>query len=121
MSPAPRHGLIESPLLDGAERTALGGLAEVCNRYEGLDLPLAQGELAVQLAYYRAGVLLGYIELQDHAPKQMEVCGMVHPDHRRRGVDRSLLSGAQSECRTRGQSGFLLVCDEAGPSGKGFT
>jgi GNAT superfamily N-acetyltransferase len=120
MSLAPRDGLIESPVLDCAERAALEELAEVCNRYEGLDLPLALGESAVQLVYYEAGVLLGYIELQDYAPKQMEVCGMVHPDHRRRGVGHSLLAGAQSECRARGQPGFLLVCDEAGPSGKAF-
>ena len=120
MSPAPRDGLIKTPELDGAERTALDALAEVCNRHEGLDLPLNLIDPAVQLVCYEESVLVGYVEMQDHAPKQMEVCGMVHPDHRRRGVGRSLLAGAQSECRARGQSGFLLVCEEAGPSGKGF-
>jgi ribosomal protein S18 acetylase RimI-like enzyme len=45
---------------------------------------------------------------------------MVHPAHRRRGLGRALLAAGRAEVGRRGHSSFLLVCDEASPSGPAF-
>ena len=57
MSPEQRHGLVKTTVLDDVERTDLEALAEVCNRHEGLDLPVVLGEPAAQSLCYQAGVL----------------------------------------------------------------
>lgn len=45
---------------------------------------------------------------------------MVRPDHRRRGVGRALLAAVRREARRRGLGAFLIVRDDASPSGAPF-
>ena len=45
---------------------------------------------------------------------------MVHPEHRRKGTGRALLSAVQVEYRKRGRKSLLLVCEDVSASGKAF-
>ena len=95
-------------------------LMDLCNRQEGLRLPLALGEPAEQFGYYAGGELIGYFELVATGGREMEGSGMVHPDHRRRGIGRALIEAARAECGERGRQGFLFACDEAGSGSRPF-
>ena len=76
------------------------------------------GQAVNQVLYYRDGELIGFVSLEGGQP--IEVCGMVHPAHRRKGIGRALLAATQEECRRRGLRSLLLVCDEAARSGRAF-
>jgi ribosomal protein S18 acetylase RimI-like enzyme len=94
-------------------------LAALCNRLEGLDLklafPLAQSAQPEAFLCYADGRLVGYCALDG-----AEVCGMVHPDHRRRGIGRKLLTAALDEAGRRQKPHLLLICEGSSRSGQGF-
>jgi ribosomal protein S18 acetylase RimI-like enzyme len=119
------HGIVRMHGLADVDRAAVEKLAALCNQREGLDLPLnlegagpGHGDEVNQVLCYRDGELIGFVSLEDGQP--LEVCGMVHPAHRRTGIGRALLAAAQEECRRRGLHSLLLVCDEAARSGRAF-
>ena len=117
------QGLVAVRSLSEDDRAAVVRLAELCNRYEGLDLalnfqPSPADDTTDQFLYYDRGALVGFVSL--YGDLEIEVCGMVHPERRRRGIGRALLGAAQAECRRRGLTSFLLVCEEASSSGKAF-
>jgi ribosomal protein S18 acetylase RimI-like enzyme len=100
-------------------------LAQVCNRFEGLDLPLdftpvEPGSVARagQFLCYEGGSLVGFAGL--YGITEPELCGMVHPERRRRGIGRALFEVAREECRHRGLGTFELVCDQASEAGRAF-
>jgi ribosomal protein S18 acetylase RimI-like enzyme len=99
-------------------------LLDLCNRDEGLDLPIAidpalsAGDVTTQFRCYERGALVGFAWLSPGP--EPEACLMVHPAHRRRGVGRALLAAVRTEVLRRGLPGYLLVCDEASRSGKAF-
>ncbi len=74
-------------------------LLEQCNSFEGLDLPVPiepdrgrsteMGPVSNFLVYHD-GVLIGFACLPED-PDEPEACGMVHPEHRRRGYGRQML------------------------------
>jgi ribosomal protein S18 acetylase RimI-like enzyme len=102
-------------------------LLALCNRCEGLDLPIfldptspAAG-VATYFLSYEGGALVGLAWLPDDGEEsEPEGCLMVHPGHRRRGVGRALIAAMRHEARRRGLPGFLLVCDQAASSGTAF-
>jgi ribosomal protein S18 acetylase RimI-like enzyme len=119
------HGIVTMHGLADVDRAAVVQLAALCNKREGLDLPFnldgagpGHGQAVNQVLYYRYGELIGFVSLEGGQP--IEVCGMVHPAHRRKGIGRALLAAAQAECRRRGLHSLLLVCDEAARSGRAF-
>jgi GNAT superfamily N-acetyltransferase len=112
-----RVGLAEDDL-EKVER-----LAELCRARDGLELPLnlatpRQAELCNQLVCYREGELVGVVTLFGSA--EVEISGMVHPDHRRRGVGTALLNAALEECRRREASDVLLICEQSSAAGVAF-
>ena len=120
-----RQGVVPRQGLANADRAEVEKLTELCNQHEGLDIPLnlegplpLQGDATDQFLYYGDGGLLGFVSLEGGQP--LEVCGMVHPEHRRKGIGRALLAVAKQECRRRGLHSLLLVCDEAARSGRAF-
>jgi ribosomal protein S18 acetylase RimI-like enzyme len=52
--------------------------------------------------------------------EDVEVVGTVHPAFRRKGIGLALLCAVRAECRRRGASSLVLVCEEAAPSGRAF-
>jgi ribosomal protein S18 acetylase RimI-like enzyme len=117
------HELVARPTLTDWEVEEIRALLNLCNAHEGLDLKLAPSvppygadDEIDDLLYYEGGRLLGYCRLEGEG--EVEVCGMVHPAHRRRGIGRGLLAAATDECRRRGASHVLLICEEASRSGR---
>lgn len=115
-----RHGLA------AAELAQVNLLQEICNRHEGLDLPLNLGPAPSatesaphQFLYQSRDELVGFLSLEGGADG-FEVCIAVHPDHRRRGIGRALVAAAGDVCRANGIRGWLLVCEAASASGRGF-
>jgi ribosomal protein S18 acetylase RimI-like enzyme len=96
---------------------------ELCNRHEGLDLPLSLPEAAAQsrcepgqFLHYNHGTLTGYLA----SDPGNEACGMVHPEYRRRGIGRALVAAVREQYWQRGIERWFLICDEASPSGPAF-
>jgi len=117
-----RHGLRTG--LSDDDRADVERLLDVCNRFEELELPIfleatePLGNVVSEFLFDDDGTLIGFAWLPDDP--EPEACVIVHPDHRRRGVGRTLVDAMRSECRRRGLSSFLLVGDEAAVSGKAF-
>ena len=109
-------------------------LAAQCNAAEGLDLKLARGALYAStsdmppcafLAYLgdargEPGALVGYCALDHGGDGESELCGMVAPEQRRRGIGRALYRAALASCRAQGVTRLLIVCEEASASGRAF-
>src|SRR5436305_86038 len=112
-----RDGIIAIHGLAADDLTAVTELVGRCNRYEGLDLPLYLPAAAApsvngpcQFLHYTHGALTGYFA----SDPDDEVCGMVHPEYRRRGIGRALVA-AVGEQQQRGTARWFLICDEASP------
>ena len=112
--------------LTGEERSAIQRLAGVCNAYEGLDLKLAlepPPDASLEkpgafLYYANDGDLVGFCSLD--GSNEVEVCGMVHPHHRRHSIGADLLIAAQNACMARSAARILLICEDASQSGRAF-
>jgi len=61
--------------------------------------------------------LIGYLALYAFNKKEAEVTAMTHPNHRRQGVFRQLLTVAQTELNRRNVADFLFICEQASNSG----
>jgi ribosomal protein S18 acetylase RimI-like enzyme len=114
-----RPVVLAKPALTLEEAGQVQSLAARCNDLEGLDLkltfPLGQGEQPEAFLCYSSGRLVGYCALDGD-----EVCGMVHPDHRRQGIGRKLLTAALDEARRRHRPQLLLICEGGSASGQAF-
>lgn len=113
------HGLIRG--LTAAARTDIQQLTGICNNFEGLDLPIYLDSATSDadfFSFYEHGQLIGFAYIPGES--EPEVCGMVHPDHRRRGIGRRLLDAIRTEYRRRGTPELLLVCEAASASGQAF-
>ena len=99
-------------------------LLELCNRHDGLDIPIYLDDLASKQARTAlphrddAGELIGFAALPDDPEPEGSL--MVHPDHRRRGIGSSLIDAIRAELRRRGLAECLMVTDAASPAAKPF-
>lgn len=91
-------------------------LIEVCNELEDLELPIDAS--CDGLVYREDGEIIGYVGLD--GGRVVESTGMVHPEHRRRGIGKALLNALIELCREQGSQTCYVVIDEASPSGKSF-
>src|SRR5689334_22635242 len=112
-----RQGLIAASTLSAEDLKQVRALRDVCNAYEGLTLKLnlSPGDPdlpATRFLYFDRGRLVGYAAL-DAGSFEAELCGMVHPRHRRRGIGRELLEAARAACRRTYLERLLLICEEA--------
>jgi ribosomal protein S18 acetylase RimI-like enzyme len=70
--------------------------------------------------YYENGNLVGYLLVDRYGRTARELTGMVHPEHRHKGIFTELLTAARAEWQARGVERFLLICEEASRSGQAF-
>ena len=106
-----------------AEVVALKG---VCDAFEGLDLKLGYGAADPAQADYPAallarveGRLVGYCSL-DGDESVAEMCGMVHPEWRRRRIGIRLFDMARAGFVEAGGRQIFAVCEDASESGRVF-
>ncbi len=129
MTRAIPYTITRGSTLTDAELGAVLALRAVCDAAEGLDLKLAIPEEGVDeqqqlrgrsqlLARQEDGAIIGYCSLD--FGHETEICGMVQPTQRRRGIGSALLAAALDECRLIGVSRALLICEDASASGQSF-
>ena len=125
MASEARQGLVARATLSAEEAAAAETLRQVCNAYEGLDLKLepemlreAAGSTDNAYLYYVNGMLAGACTLD--GGREIELCGMVHPERRHAGIGRALLEAALGECRSRHAVKVLVICEDASASGGAF-
>lgn len=114
---APRAGLSGEELLHAAALKAL------CDAEDGLDLKVHPEMQRVDeeitdaiVATTQDGALIGLCTLD--GASEVEICGMVHPAHRRHGIGRALLAAALAACRERPARRVLVICEDASVSGR---
>ncbi|HEY7341727.1 MAG TPA: N-acetyltransferase [Ktedonobacterales bacterium] len=103
-------------------------LRDLCNSADGLDLKLGiSADLAARLEEPYAflctldGALVGFCTLSGDDDPELELCGMVNPAYRRRGIGRALLGAALASARRRlATLRVLAICEDASVAGRAF-
>lgn len=73
-----------------------------------------------EFMYCEGDRLIGYIGICRFGGDAIEVNGMVHPEHRRRGIFRKLFSLVRDEWEKSGHTEMLLLSDAEAEAGQGF-
>ncbi len=123
-----RAGLFRVSTLTPGEVQAIRELEALCNAAEGLTLKLSLGEGrrgvsvddGLAFLYFADGALVGYCALDYAGGEEAELCGMVHPGWRRKGIGRALFDAAHAAARALGANRLLLICERASASGQAF-
>ncbi|TCP52154.1 ribosomal protein S18 acetylase RimI-like enzyme [Tumebacillus sp. BK434] len=109
------------------EAAAVAALEELCNTAEGMNLRIGteyllsrSGDQPYDFLYYENGQLLGFLCWFTMDGKEAEINGMVHPDHRRRGIFKKLLAAADAEMRKHGIESRLYLVNPQSRSGLAF-
>lgn len=126
-SPPPGR-LSAEPGLAPGDLEEIGRLAAACTAADGGRLKLSWGTLGsrpvdqVNDFLWRRpdGALVGFLGLYGFRPDEVEVCGMVHPDHRRQHIFSRLYDAALAELERRGTPRALLIVDRSSPAGAAF-
>jgi ribosomal protein S18 acetylase RimI-like enzyme len=112
--------LIESAL------TEIKKLQQLCELEDGIELKLNWDLLQMRKAeekndffHYEGEELIGFLAIYSFGNKA-EICGMVHPNKRRQGIFRNLLTEALKELETRTYHTILLITPTQSNSGKAF-
>ncbi|MDO3677616.1 GNAT family N-acetyltransferase [Paenibacillus ehimensis] len=116
-----KQGLSEQELRD------IRALADRCNAEDGITLKLNWEMLSERPAgvtndflMYEGEELIGFLAIYSFRLTEVEISGMVHPQHRRNGVFTRLADAATDECRRRGIPKLIFICQERSASGKAF-
>lgn len=119
-SSTPAGELTPVPQLSAAELTALAGLEAACTAHDGGRLKLEWGALRCRPAdttsdfcFFAGGELVGFAGIYQWHPVAAEICGMVHPDHRRQGIGAALYDAVEAELERRRPARALLIVDRA--------
>ena len=117
----PRQGLTQTELVE------IETLATLCEAYEHLHMKLNWDTLRSRpqdqtndFLYYENGALVGFLAFFSFNPLEGEVSGMVHPEHRRKGIFTQLFTAAHAECQHRNIPTLLLIVEHNSASGQGF-
>src|SRR5579885_1199402 len=119
--------IARKPQMTDDETAAVKELAALCNALEKLDLKLSLDPMPgndpeaprVFLAWV-GDAIVGFCALDGAGRREVEVCGMVHPEQRRRGIGSALLDAAIEAAKAQGSERMLLICEDASQSGQGF-
>lgn len=113
--------------LSAAEIEAIVALANRVNEQDSLTLKLnldmlksRKGDVSNDFLFYHEGELIGFLGMYGFLDSEIEISGMVHPEHRRRGVFSQLLAAAKSECIARNIPSMLFIVEEKSNAGLSF-
>jgi ribosomal protein S18 acetylase RimI-like enzyme len=117
----PYRGLREEEL------KAIKELAQLCNEADSTRLKLnwdmlkgRSSEVTNDFLYYDNGTLIGFLGLYSFNSSEVEISGMVHPNHRRLGIFSALVEAAKHACMEREIPKLLFICQNGSASGKAF-
>ncbi|MGB8955910.1 MAG: GNAT family N-acetyltransferase [Tumebacillaceae bacterium] len=115
-------------VLNETELAAIAKLADVCNQHDGIRLKLnweflqqRKGERTDDFLFYLDGELIGSLHVYEFNKREVEISGMVHPDHRRNGVFRQLYALAEESIRQRGIPNVILIVNHESAGGQSFS
>ncbi|WP_066299377.1 GNAT family N-acetyltransferase [Bacillus sp. FJAT-29937] len=113
-------------MLTSKQLTDIKELQQACEASESFELKLNWDMLKTRAGkdkedffYYEDGKLVGFIGLYGFGNK-VEICGMVHPDFRRKGIFTRLFREALHEVSEKGYKKVLLNAPANSKSAKGF-
>lgn len=104
--------------LTPAQHQAVVALRHDCEAAQPIDLKLelarADASTSVNtLLAYEGAQLLGYCGID--AGAEAEVCGMVHPAHRRARIASRMLDATVDAAAAGGRASILVICEDAAP------
>ncbi|HVC41442.1 MAG TPA: GNAT family N-acetyltransferase [Candidatus Saccharimonadales bacterium] len=105
--------------LEGTDRSSVDRLRRACEAVEPLDLKIELDEAEhldrpIHFLAVARGEVIGYAGVT--AGDEAEVCGMVDPSYRGRGIGAALLNEVRAAARSLGRDHILVICEDAGPS-----
>ncbi|MEH7343505.1 GNAT family N-acetyltransferase [Bacillus sp. JJ1532] len=113
-------------MLTSKQLTDIKELQQACEASESFELKLNWDMLKTRTGkdkedffYYEDEKLVGFIGLYGFGNK-VEICGMVHPDFRRKGIFTGLYQVALHEVKEKGYRKVLLNAPTNSKSAKGF-
>jgi ribosomal protein S18 acetylase RimI-like enzyme len=118
--------ILETSALTDLQLEDARNLAENCNWSESLDYLLPTKDMASHghhFHFYDAEKLTGFLTFPFDGSAEMpdaEAYVIVDPQHRRKGIGRSLVNAAKESCTRVGMQKFLLVSEDKSASGKAF-
>ena len=122
-----KYGLYSRQGLTATELAEIKTLADICETYERLHMKLNWDTLRSRpkdqtndFLYYEHGTLVGFLAFFSFNSLEGEVSGMVHPEHRRKGIFTQLFASARAECQRRNIPTLLLIVEHNSQSGQGF-
>ncbi len=128
MASGAEDGLARQAALTSTQAAEVHALAALCDAHDRSVLKLAvevsespPAGPAQAFLRYEGGALVGFAALDYGGGHEAELCGMVHPTHRRRGIGRALLAAARAACPTLGVTDLLLICEDQSVDGAPFT
>src|SRR5258708_18226794 len=122
-----RQGAEMKHRLTARDVAEIEALAARCNAHEHLLMRLDYNLLAYPMLptddfflYYQDDELIGCLLLDRYHVDVKEVIGMVDPAFRRQHIFTHLLNRASQECRSRGITRLLLICETTSTSGLAY-
>jgi ribosomal protein S18 acetylase RimI-like enzyme len=120
------HGLQTRNKLNKEELNTIKQLAETCNKHENIVLKLnwemlrkrSGKETNDYLFYDSNGELIGFLGIYQFRSTEVEISGMVHPEHRRKGIFSEMVREVKQECIRRGIPKMIFICQHGSISGK---
>lgn len=121
--------IVLNSVIDEKLHREISNLEQLCFEYDQVHLKL---ELDFKLDMVKKDYvvaneflvydeeLVGYLGIVTFDNKELEICGMVHPDYRRQGVFTALYQTVVEEACRREAKELLLVCDADSESGLSF-
>ncbi|PTM57860.1 GNAT family N-acetyltransferase [Desmospora activa] len=119
------HQLFNLSQLTEEQYTAIQQLHQECSRFEQINIKInwdmikrRSGVDTNDFLCYVDKKLVGYLALYVFNSSEAEVSAIVHPDYRRQGILKKLLTRAGLELRKRGIPQFLFIVDHQSHSGQ---
>ena len=125
--PAPPGELVGLAQLSAEELASLARLEAACVAADGGRLKLEWPSLRARAAgvtsdfvWTDGGEVVGFVGLYQWRSIDLEMCGMVHPRWRGRGVASALYEAAAAEVAARAPQRALLIVDRRSEAGRRF-
>ena len=113
-------------MLNNQQLQHIQALQQLCENADGIALKLnwemlrnRKTEQKHDYFHYTGDTLTGFLGVYKFGSK-LEICGMVHPDYRRRGIFTSLLKEALQDSAATGYSSLLLNAPANSVAGQKF-
>jgi ribosomal protein S18 acetylase RimI-like enzyme len=122
-------GVIIKTGLGSRELEDIRRLDEACAKHDGTNMKLNWDMLesrpsdeANDILYYEDDELIGFLGMYSmfKGAADIEITGMVHPCHRRKGIFGRLFAAAREESIKRGAARLLMITERVTPAGEAF-